>query len=77
MGDVQQGPNGELCSIFFQLIDERTGNTHTPKAKSYLGDSVPAAIKQKKIEVHHMLANSPEDVVAGEASKRLLPVQNQ
>ena len=77
MGEVQQGPNGDLCSMFFQLIDERTGNTHTPIVQSFLDDASPAAIKQKKLEVHHLLAKFPKGVVAEGASKRLLPVLNQ
>ena len=51
--EVAQGPNGDLCSIFSQLIDERTGNTNIPEVKSHLDDAGPAAIKQKKMEVHH------------------------
>ena len=28
-GDLEQGPNGDLWSILFQLIDERSGVTDT------------------------------------------------
>ena len=71
-----QGPNGDLWSILFQLIDERSGVTDFIKVKSHLEDSVPSVIKQNRIAFHHMLANSLADVVAEEAAKRLLPDLN-
>ena len=69
-GELEQGPNGDLRSILFQLIDGRI------KVKSHLEDVGPPAIKQNKIEYHHMLANSLADVVAEEAAKRLFPDVN-
>ena len=39
-------------------------------------DAGPSAIKQNKIAFHHMLANSLADMVAEEATKRLLPDLN-
>ena len=71
-GDLVQGPDGDLWSILFQLIDERSGVTDFIKVKSHLED----AGKQDKIAFHHMLANFLEDVVAEEAAKRLLPDLN-
>ena len=59
--ELEQGPNEDLWSIFFQLIDEHNGNTNILGVKSHLDEAGPAAIKQKKIEVH---ANSLADVVA-------------
>ena len=74
---MEQGPNGDLRAILFQLIDERTGNTHIFKAKSHLEDAGPVAMKRKKIKFHLMLANYLADVVADEASKRLLADLNR
>ena len=48
-GDLVQGPNGDLWSILFQLIDERSGVTDFIKVKSHLGDAGPSVIKQNKI----------------------------
>ena len=75
-GDLVQGPNGDLWSILFQLIDERSGVTDFIKVKSHLEDTGPSVIKRNKIAFHHMLANSLADVVAEEAAKRLLPDLN-
>ena len=75
-GDLVQGPNGDLWSILFQLIDERSGVTDFIKVKSHLEDAGPSVIKQNKVAFHHMLANSLADVVAEEAAKRLLPDLN-
>ena len=75
-GDLVQGPNGDLWSILFQLIDERSGVTDFIKVKSHLEDAGPSVIKQNKIAFHHMIANSLADVVAEEAAKRLLPDLN-
>ena len=75
-GDLVQGPNGDLWSILFQLIDERSGVTDFIKVKSHLEDAGPSVIKQNRIAFHHMLANSLADVVAEEAAKRLLPDLN-
>ena len=74
--DLVQGPNGDLWSIFFHLIDECSGVTDLIKVKSHLEDAGPSVIKQNKIAFHHMLANSLADVVAEEAAKRLLPDLN-
>ena len=71
--DLVQGPNGDLWSILFQLIDERSVVTDFIKVKSHAG---PSVIMQNKIAFHHMLANSLADVVAEEAAKRLLPDLN-
>ena len=75
-GDLEQGPNGDLWSILFQLIDGRSGVTDVIKVKSHLEDAGPSVIKQNKIAFHHLLANSLADVVAEEAAKRLLPDLN-
>ena len=75
-GDLEQGLNGDLWSILFQLIDERSGVTDVIKVKSHLEDEGPSVIAQNKIGFHHMLANSLADVVAEEAAKRLLPDLN-
>ena len=71
-GDLEQGLNGDLWSILFQLIDERSGVTDVIKVKSHLEDEGPSVITQNKIGFHHMLANSLSDVVAEEAATRLL-----
>ena len=71
-----QGPNGDLWSILFQLIDERSGVTDFVKVKSHLEDAGLSVIKQNKIAFHHMLANSLAGAVAEEAAKRLLPDLN-
>ena len=71
-----KGPNGDLWSILFQLIDERSGVTDVINVKSHLEDEGPSVITQNKIGFHHMLANSLADVVAEEAAKRLLPALN-
>ena len=65
-GDLEQGPNGDLWSIPFQLIDERSGVT----VKSHLEDVDPSVITQNKIGFHHVRANSLADVVVEEAAKR-------
>ena len=75
-GDLEQGPNGDLWSILFQLIDDRSGATDVIKVKSHLEDVGPSDITQNKIGFQHMLANSLADVVAEEAAKRLLPDLN-
>ena len=75
-GDLEQGPNGDLWSILFQLIDERKGVTDFIKVKSHLEDFGPSVIKQNRIAFHHMLANSLADVMAEEAARRLLPDLN-
>ena len=75
-GDLEQGSNGDLWSILFQLIDERGGVTEVIKVKSHLEDESPSVITQSKIGFHHMLANSLADVVAEEAAKRLLSYLN-
>ena len=69
-------PDGDLWSILFQLIDERSGVADVIKVKSHLEDVGPSVITQNKIGLHHMLANSLADVVAEEAAKRLLPGLN-
>ena len=63
-GDLEQGPNGDLWSILYQLIDGRSGVTDVIKVESHLEDAGPSVIKQNKIAFHHMLANSLADVVA-------------
>ena len=75
-GDLEQGPNGDLWSILFQLLDGRRGVTDVIKVKSHLEDAGPSVIKQNKIAFHHMLANSLADVVAEEAAERQLPDLN-
>ena len=75
-GDLEQGPNGDLWSILFQLIGERSGVTDVIKVKSHLEVVGPSVITQNKIGFHHMLANSLADVVAEEAAKRLPPDLN-
>ena len=75
-GDLEQGPNGDLRSILFQLIAGRSGVTGVINVKSQLEDAGPSVIKQNKIAFHHVLANSLTDVVAEEAAKRLLPDLN-
>ena len=65
--------------VYTLPIDRRTHWTHAHLQSQValdLGTSKSVAIKQKKIEYHHMLANSLSDVVADEASKRLLPDLN-
>ena len=74
--DLEQGPNGDFWSIFFQLIDGRSGVPDVIKVKSHLEDDGPSVIAQNKIGFHHMLANSLADVVAEEAAERLLPDLN-
>ena len=71
-----EGHHGDLWSILFHLIDERSGVTDVIKVKSHWGDVGPSVITQNKIGFHHMLANSLADVVAEEAAKRLLPDLN-
>ena len=75
-GDLEQGPSGDLWSILFQLIDERSGVTDVIKVKSHLEDDGPSVITQNKIGFDHMLANSLADVVAEEAATRLPPDLN-
>ena len=75
-GDLEQGLNGDLWSILFQLIDERSGVTDVIKVKSHLEDVGPSVITQNKIGFHHTLANPLADVMAEEAAKRLLPDLN-
>ena len=75
-GDLEQGPDGDLWSILFQQIDERSGVTDVINVKSNLEDEGPSAITQNKIGFHRMLANSLADVVAEKAAKRLLPDLN-
>ena len=70
--DLEQGHNGDMWSILFQLIDERSGVTDVVKVKSHLEDEGRSVITQNKIGFHHMLANSLADVVAEEAATRLL-----
>ena len=65
-----------MWSILFQLIDGRSGVTDVIKVKSHLENAGPSVIKQNKIAFHHLLANSLTDVVAEEATKRLLPDLN-
>ena len=67
-----EGHHGDLWSILFHLIDERSGVTDVIKVKSHLGDVGPSVITQNKTGFRHMLANSLADVVAEEAAKRLL-----
>ena len=57
-GDLGQGPNVDLWSILFQLIDGRSGVTDVIKVRSRLEDVGPSVITQNKIGFHHMLANS-------------------
>ena len=44
-GDLEQGPNGDLWSILFELIDERSGVTDFIKVKSHLENAGPSVIK--------------------------------
>ena len=44
-GDLEQGPNGDLRSILFKLIDERSGVTDFIKVKSHLENAGPSVIK--------------------------------
>ena len=62
-GDLEQGPNGDLWSILFQLIADVIKRG-------------PSVITQNEIGFHHMLVNSLADGVAEEAAKRLLPDLN-
>ena len=48
-GDLEQGPNGDLWSILFQLIDERSGVTDVIKVKSHMEDVGPLVFTQNKI----------------------------
>ena len=75
-GALDQGPNGDLRAILFQLIDARSGVTDAIKVKSHLEDVGPSVIAQNKIGFHRMLANSLAGVVAEEAAERLLPDLN-
>ena len=43
-----QGPNGDLWSILFQLIDERSGVTDFIKVKSHLGRRWPVSHQAKQ-----------------------------
>ena len=52
--DLEQGPNGDLWPILFQLIDERSGVTDVTKVKPHLEDVGPSAITQNKIGFHHI-----------------------
>ena len=63
--------NGDLWSIVFQWIDGAQW-LH----RCHQGQVGPTAIKQNKIDFHHMLVNSSTDVVVEEAAKRLLPDMN-
>ena len=75
-GELEHGSNGDLWSIFFRLIDGRSGKTDVIKVKSHLVEVGPSVIQQNKIVFHHMLANSLADVVVEEAAKRLLSDMN-
>ena len=55
-GDLEQGPNGDLWSILFQLIDDHSGVTDVIKVKSHLEDEGPSVITKNKIGFHRMLA---------------------
>ena len=52
-GDLEQGPNGDVWSILFQLIDGRSGVTDVIKVKSHLENAGPSVIKQNKFALHH------------------------
>ena len=62
-GDLEQGPNGDLWSILFQLIDRRSGVTDVVKVKSQLDVVGPSVITHNKVGFHHVQANSLADVV--------------
>ena len=53
-GDLVQGPNGDLWSILFQLIDERSGVTDFIKVKVALGRrrTVSHQTKQDRLPPH-------------------------
>ena len=67
--DLEQGPSGDLWSILFQLIDQRSGVTDVIKVKSHLENVAHQLSNQNKIGFHHILANSLADVVAEERQR--------
>ena len=74
-GELEYGPNGDLWSIVFRLIDGRSG-TDVIKVMSHLKDVGSSVILQDEMAFHPMLAISLADVLAEEAAKRLLPDMN-
>ena len=74
-GELEYGPSGDLWSIVFRLIDERSG-TDVIKVMSHLKDVGSSVILHDEMAFHPMLANSLADVLAEEAAKWLLPDMN-
>ena len=76
-GDLEQGPKGDLWSILFDLIDERSGVTDVIKVKSHLEDEGPSVITQNKTRsAFTTCLQTLWQIVAEEAAKRLLPDLN-
>ena len=67
--DLEQGPNGELWSNLFQLIDERSGVTDVIKVKSHLEDVAHQFLRKTR-------SASTTCLLTEEAAKRLLPDLN-
>ena len=70
---LAKGENGDLWSLFFQLIDEREGATHLYKIKSHLEDQGESAITEGLISSAHMLGNSLADAAAEQANEMVQP----
>ena len=62
-----KGPNGDLWSILFDIIDLRQGTTTLTKVKSHLDEKGPEAIQSKQIRFDHLVGNTLADKVAGAA----------
>ena len=75
-GALIAGPNGDLWSILYKIIDGRTGTTTIYKVKSHLDEKGPRAIKDKLISFDHLVGNTLADEVAEAAANRARPEAN-
>ena len=65
------GPNGDLWSILYEIIDSRTGTTNLFKVQAHLDKKGPVAIQNKEIRLDHLIGNIFADQVAGFANNRV------
>ena len=76
-GKLVSGPNGDLWSILFTIIESRGGSTDLVKVKSHLDEKGPKAIQNDRIRFDRLIGNTLADKVAGAAVIRAQPASEK
>ena len=74
---LESSLNGDLWSLLFGLIDERTVSTNIFKVDSHLEEKGPKVIQNRDIRFDHLVGNALADEVAGAAAEKFKPNMNQ